>query len=268
MPNACTPGARQQGERWMIVTSLSPLTSSGRYHFLLQVQTPWLKEFRNWDGIPSVIWLQKPTLPEDPLYRTHTISTRMPNTGQHMRDGTPATAVQGREEAGHFYKETEAQISKADMEIPILSPKDRKLHGRSIFLALHMWPLDTPFTTSGSRKLSLFFSRLCPWGNLIHVHDLNTVMNTKPYSSSDFSSNYWPLFLISYWVFPCCAIPKILHLISLKSIQLSVPPRLLWFPHFRHHYLHSRVCLLPPSKSSQCHSTLHGVTTQVQAYHG
>lgn len=55
-----------------------------------------------------------------------------------MRDGPPATAVQGREEVGHFYKETEAQISKADTETSILTQADRKPHGRSIFLALHI----------------------------------------------------------------------------------------------------------------------------------
>lgn len=44
-------------------------------------------------------------------------------------------------------------------------------------------------------------------------------MNTTPYSSSDFSSECWPLFLISYWAFPHCAISKIPHSTSLRSIQ-------------------------------------------------
>lgn len=90
-------------------------------------------------------------------------------------------------------------------------------------------------------------------------------MNTKHYSSSDFSSNCWSLFLISYWAFPYCALPKILHLTSLKLTQyLSTMPALT--PAFLppSPTLHSRAPMLPPSRSSRSRRALNRVPTQLR----
>lgn len=105
----------------------------------MQVQTLWLKEFRNWDEILTVCDFK--IYAEDPIYVTHTMYQRaLGQYAEHCRihEGCDTCHSSARKARGHFYKEIEAQISRADMENSILPREDRKPYDRSVSLALYI----------------------------------------------------------------------------------------------------------------------------------
>lgn len=166
----------------------------------------------------------------------------MPSTWEYMIYVTPKTAVRGRK---HFYKETEGQTCKTDMEKFILIRVDRKPYGRDIFLGLHVLPLYPFFSRFLVLPLALGLCVLIPF----------YALSLWATSSMSTTSTFWwtqnltltqifllstrPLILISYWAFPHWAIPKIPHSTSLKSI----------------HYLSQQACF-----NSYIYSTINCIT--------
>lgn len=134
----------------------------------------------------------EPMLSVDPMYLTCTMhpcaleSQDVEHYSMHVGHHTCHSSA--RKASGHLYKETEAQIHKADMENSILPEEGRKPYDRSVSLALYtslLQPLLSLWAAPGCCFCSFLGS--VTLGNLICVHDLNILMNTKPYSSSDFS---------------------------------------------------------------------------------
>lgn len=155
-------------------------------------------------------------------------SARTLSTGQHMRDGNVhhSSAREGR---GHFYKETQAWICKADTGKFILTWEDRKPYGGNVLLVLYIWPLQpllSPCTAPGC--CPCFFWALSLWAT-VSLSMTSTFWWVPNLILAHIFLECWPLFLISYWVLgnPPNTRPN-----KPKIHLVSVPPG-LWFPHLR-----------------------------------
>lgn len=126
------------------------------------MQTPWLEEFRNWDWIPSVIWLQNLGCLRTPC-TGHTVICQ---DAEHWRTykGRYTYHSSARKERGRsFLQRNWGSEKRGRHGNTHFNPKRQKNAWQKHFLGSpHLTPPHTPFATSGSRMLTLFFSRLCP----------------------------------------------------------------------------------------------------------
>lgn len=123
------------------------------------------------------------------IYTMHTIYRySIPSTWEYETYYTYNSSA--RKEILHFYKETEAQTREADMEKFILTWEDNHMVETLLWVSTSYLSTHSPpgfFIATGSKILSLFPLCSISLGNLTHVHDINILMNTKSYSSPDFS---------------------------------------------------------------------------------
>lgn len=227
------------------------------------IDSKFEKRKQSGDGIPSIIWLQNLCCPRTPCIRHHPPGRRTPENRWRM-----VHLLQQCKEGKRLLLQRNWGSDKQSRHGNIhFNLKRQQTTQEKHFLGSpHLTSPDTPFTASDSGSCPCSFLGSVPLGNLIHVHDLNILMNTTPYSSSDFSSECWPLFLISYWAFPHCAISKILHSTSLRSIQY-----LSQHTCFECHVSTTISCApaLEHSRPASAHSAAAcGATTQEQVHYG